>query len=126
MIFGIGIDIVAIERIRRMYERFGNRFLQRVFTDAEIAYCEKKFDIVQHLSARFAAKEATSKALGTGIMHGVGFKNIEVTIDHGPPFIRLSNNAHRIAQNLGVNRIHLSLTHDHGCAAAVVVLEVIS
>ena len=123
MIRGVGIDITDIERIRSLYMRHGRRFLHRVFTDQEIAYCEQRFNPPQHLCARFAAKEAAAKALGTGLMHGVTFKDIEVVVHDGPPCILLYNKAAETAQALGISTIHLSMSHDRGCAVAIVIME---
>ena len=123
MIRGVGIDITDIERIRSLYMRHGRRFLHRVFTDQEIAYCEQRFNPSQHLSARFAAKEAAAKALGTGLMHGVTFKDIEVAVLEGPPSILLHNKALKVAQGMDISKIHLSMSHDRGCAVAIVIME---
>jgi len=123
VIRGVGIDITDIERIRSLYTRHKWRFLGRVFTDQEIAYCEKRFNPAQHFSARFAAKEAAGKALGTGLMHGVFFKDIEVVIHDGPPGILLHNKAAEIAQGMKISNIHLSMSHDRGCAVAIVIME---
>lgn len=123
MIRGVGIDITEIARIQSLYERHGQRFLQRVFTRQEIAYCEKRSSPAQHFSARFAAKEAAAKALGTGLMHGVTFKDIEVKTHGGTPFIYLYNQAEKTAEHLGITKIHVSISHDHGCAVAVVIME---
>ena len=103
--------------------RHGQRFLHRVFTDQEIAYCEQRFNPSQHLSARFAAKEAAAKALGTGLMHGVTFKDIEVAVLEGPPSILLHNKALKVAQGMDISKIHLSMSHDRGCAVAIVIME---
>ena len=123
MISGVGIDITEIQRIHSLYERYGGRFLQRVFTDQEIAYCEQRFNPSQHFSARFAAKEAAAKALGTGLMHGVTFKDIEVAVHDGPPRILLHNMASEVAQGMDISKIHLSMSHDRGCAVAIVIME---
>jgi len=77
-IIGLGFDATDIPRVREVFERYGERFLRRVFTDAEIAYCTRRRDPVPHLAGRFAAKEATMKALGTGLSRGVAWKDIEV------------------------------------------------
>jgi holo-[acyl-carrier protein] synthase len=123
VIRGVGIDITDIERIRSLYMRHGQRFLHRVFTDQEIAYCEQRFNQSQHFSARFAAKEAAGKALGTGLMHGVAFRDIEVIIHDGPPDILLHNKAAEVAKSLEISKIHLSMSHDLGCAVAIVIME---
>jgi holo-[acyl-carrier protein] synthase len=123
MIRGLGIDVVEVDRIRALAVKHGERFLGRVFTLAEAGYCSGKSDPAPHLSARFAAKEAAAKALGTGLARGVRFRDIEVVADGGPPRLVLHGKAGELARGLGVTRIHLSLTHEHGTAAAVVVLE---
>ncbi len=123
MIYGVGTDMVEIDRIRSMYERHGQRFLQRVFTDQEIAYCTSKRNIEQHLSGRFAAKEAVAKALGTGLLQGVSLKDIEVVKHDGPPEITLHNRAEAIMKELNISRILLSITHEAGLAMAFVIME---
>lgn len=124
MIIGIGVDIVEIPRIREMRTRQGERFNQLVFTPAEIAYCLRRKNADQHFAARFAAKEAVMKALHTGWDHGVSFKRIEVLRgDEGPPAIKLHDRAALLAEELGVGRIHLSLTHSEKYAVAQVVIE---
>lgn len=123
MISGVGIDIIDIARIQSLYQRHGRRFLHRVFTDKEIDYCESNHYTAQHLSVRFAAKEAVVKALGTGFTKGIVFKDIEVIKEDGPPGIILYNAARQMADRLDVSKIHLSISHDRGCAIAFVVLE---
>ncbi len=123
MIRGIGLDIVDIARIAELYQRHGERFLKRVFTEREIAYCMTKSDPAPSLSARFAAKEAASKALGTGIAEGVLFKDIEVLKEGTRPVIALHNQARERAEGMGVSFIHLSISHERSYAAAVVVME---
>jgi holo-[acyl-carrier protein] synthase len=123
MIKGIGIDIVDVGRMKTLAARHGERFLRRVFTEAEAAYCSVKSDPSPHFSARFAAKEAAGKALGTGISEGVRFRDMEVLIDGGPPRLLLHGRAGELARKMGVTRVHLSLSHERGMAAAVVVLE---
>jgi len=123
VILGIGVDIAQIERMRALLERHGDRVLARILTDGERAYCAAKADAAPHVAARFAAKEATAKAFGTGISRGVAWKDIEVRRDGGAPRIELAGGAARVAADLGVTRIHLSLSHDGGAAVAMVVLE---
>ncbi len=123
MIRGVGIDIVAIARIQSLWAKHGHRFLQRVFTDGEIAYCTARTFAAQHLAGRFAAKEAAAKALGTGLMAGIGFKDIEVVKHAGPPRIILHSKAQEMAESLGAAQIHLSISHDRGCAVALVIME---
>ena len=123
-IAGIGIDLVEVPRIRALLERHGERFKQRTFTEAEAAYCDACADPAPHYAARFAAKEAASKALGTGIAEGVAWRDIEVLRDaSGRPDLRLHGAARALADQLGVARCHLSLSHTKEHAAAQVVFE---
>jgi holo-[acyl-carrier protein] synthase len=124
MIVGSGIDMVEIARIHQSMERFGPRFLNRVFTPAEQAYCLRKRNAAESLAARFAAKEAGAKALGTGISRGVNWLEIEVIREPGGrPSILFHGRAAEIAQHMGVARIALSLTHTAGLAMASVIIE---
>lgn len=124
MLVGTGIDIVEIERISRSVERYGARFVERVFTAGEIAYCQRKRNSAESFAARFAAKEAGAKALGTGIQHGVTWTEIEVRRAHGErPTLHFSGRALEIAKRLGVKRVSLSLTHGKTVALASVSLE---
>ncbi|HEY2933242.1 MAG TPA: holo-ACP synthase [Acidobacteriota bacterium] len=121
MIHSIGVDVIEIKRIEQSLRRFGSRFRKRVFTENECRYCENFTESHIHFAARFAAKEAMMKALGTGWGEGVDWKQIEVISGQGkPPRLRLSGRAGELC---GDSRIHLSLTHSHTIAAAVVVLE---
>ncbi|MFQ5695326.1 MAG: holo-ACP synthase, partial [Terriglobia bacterium] len=109
MIVGTGIDIAEPGRIRQTIERYGERFLQRGFTSAEIAYCERKRNKGERYAARFAAKEATFKALGTGWSAGVRWRDAEVVnLPTGKPTLRLHGKAKTIAERLGVRNISLS------------------
>lgn len=124
MIVGTGIDLVEIERIQRSVERFGQRFLNRLYTPAEQGYCLRKRKSVESLAARFAAKEAGAKALGTGISRGVNWLEIEVGREPGGrPTLRFHGRAAQMAERLGVTRAALSLTHTGSLAQASVVLE---
>jgi holo-[acyl-carrier protein] synthase len=124
MIVGSGIDLVEIERIQHSVERFGARFLNRVYTHAEQSYCLAKRSSAQSLAARFAAKEAAAKALGTGISRGVNWLEIEVVREPGgKPSVRFHGRAAQIAATLGVMRAALSITHTAALAMASVVLE---
>jgi|SRR5580692_218947 holo-[acyl-carrier protein] synthase len=124
MIVGSGIDLVEIARIQQSLERFGQRFLDRVYTAAEQAYCQRKRNAGESFAARFAAKEAGAKALGTGISHGVNWLEIEVVRERGGrPTLRFQGRAAQIAAQLGVARAALSLTHTRDLAMASVVLE---
>jgi holo-[acyl-carrier protein] synthase len=124
MILGTGIDLVEIHRIARSIERYGDRFLARVFTPSEIVYCRRKRAFAESFAARFAAKEAGAKALGTGIQHGVGWTELEVRRLPGQrPTLHLSGRAGKIAESLGVRHISLSITHTTNLAMASVALE---
>jgi holo-[acyl-carrier protein] synthase len=124
MVVGVGTDLTEIERVRRTIERFGERFLQRVYTAGEIAYCMRKKGFAESFAARFAAKEAAAKALGTGISRGVGWLEFEVEREQGGrPTLLLHGRAAEIARGMGVVRVSLSLTHTREMAMAVVVME---
>lgn len=125
MLVGTGIDVVEIDRIAASIERYGDRFLRRVFTPGEVAYCQRKHrTAAESFAARFAAKEAGAKALGTGIQHGVTWTEIEVRRQPGHrPTLHFSGRAQRIAELLGVKHVSLSLTHDKRIAIASVHLE---
>jgi holo-[acyl-carrier protein] synthase len=124
MLVGTGIDMIEIDRIAQSIDRFGDRFLSRIFTPAEIAYCRNKKNSAESFAARFAAKEAGAKALGTGIQHGVTWKELEVRRDPGRrPNLHFSGRAKEIAAQLGVRHISLSLTHSTTTAMAAVHLE---
>jgi holo-[acyl-carrier protein] synthase len=125
LIIGLGTDLIEIERIAHSVERFGEAFLQRVFTPGEIAYCQrKKKNAAESLAARFAAKEAGAKALGTGISRGVSWLEFEVRRLPGErPELYLSGRAEEVAKALGIRRISLTLAHSRGLSIAVVVAE---
>lgn len=121
---GIGIDVCKVERIAESLTRFGGRMERRLFTPDELAYCRGFKDPMPHLAARFAAKEAASKALGTGLAGGVSWTQIEVVQPGGRvPTLRLSGAALERFQAIGATRSHLSLSHDAGLGVACVVLE---
>src|SRR6516164_237790 len=124
MIVGTGVDIAEVARIRDAVSRFGERFLKRVFTPEEVRYCTSKANTEERLAARFAAKEAAMKAIGTGLRHGVTWQDVEV-VRHlgGRPGLRLSGKAAEFAAALGCQRIHLSLSHTEDMAIAHVILE---
>ncbi len=123
-IAGIGVDLVEVARIESSITRLGEAFLERVFTADERAYCEKMSAPGPHFAARFAAKEAVSKAFGTGIGAGFGFRDIEVQRrENGAPLILLHAGASELAKRLGIIRIHLSLTHTDHQAVAYVIAE---
>jgi holo-[acyl-carrier protein] synthase len=124
MIIGTGVDIAEVPRIRETIERFGDRFLTRIFTDGEIRYCEGKANKCERYAARFAAKEAGMKALGTGWSRGVRWRDIEVVRPRGQrPTIQFHGQAATIAAKLGTKNINLSITHTSEQALAHVILE---
>lgn len=124
MIVSTGIDIVEIEEMRRAIERGGDRLLSRIFTPAEREYCEQRAAKFQHYAGRFAAKEAALKALGTGWAQGVAWKDVEVmNQESGAPILRLTGQAERAAAELGVDRIHLTLSHSARSAVAQIIFE---
>ena len=125
MVLGLGSDLVEIRRIQESMERFGERFLRRVFTEDEIAFCQlKKRNAAESFAARFAAKEAAAKALGTGISRGVSWLEIEVRRQAGEkPHLVLTGRAAARADDMGVRRSQLTLTHSRDVAMAVVLLE---
>jgi len=124
MIVGTGIDIAEVQRIAASIERFGNRFLQRIFTEGEIRYCESKANRVERYAARFAAKEAAMKAIGTGWNHGVAWRDIEVCREPGGrPTLAFHRKAAEFAAKLGGRHVALSLTHTAEHAIAQVILE---
>jgi holo-[acyl-carrier protein] synthase len=124
MIVGTGVDITDVSRIKAAVERFGDRFLERVFTPEEVRYCTAKANPAERLAARFAAKEAGMKALGTGLRHGITWHDVEVVRQPGGrPAVRFSGKAAEFAERLGCKRAHLSLTHTADQAMAFVILE---
>ena len=123
MIYGIGIDIVEIKRIRNLLDRWQEKFLHRVFTEKEIEYCQKKSNPSFHYAVRFAAKEATGKMFGTGLGN-IGWKDIEVLHkDNGNPYLNFRNNAEKEIINNNIKNVHLSLSHEKEYAVAQVVAE---
>jgi len=124
MIIGSGIDLTEIPRIQHSMDRYGARFLNRVYTAAEQAYCLRKRHAAESFAARFAAKEAGAKALGTGISHGVTWLEIEVLREpSGRPTLRFHGRAAERAERMGVRHAALSLTHTSTLAMASVTLE---
>ncbi len=125
MIFGIGIDILEVERLEKQISKVNEGFLQRVFTEVEISYCEQKRNKSQHYSARFAAKEAFFKAIGTGWRHGLKWQDIEILNDElGKPGILLRGKAKTFIEEKKIKNIHLSISHVKEIAVAVVILEI--
>src|SRR5436190_19971409 len=124
MITGIGIDVIQNERIRDSIQRFGDRFINRIYTEREIEYCKKCAQPDIHYAARFAAKEAAFKALGTGWAAGVKWKDVGVgRRASGKPELHLYGEALAVATEMRATRFHVSLTHDQLISSAVVILE---
>lgn len=124
MVAGLGMDLMEISRIEESIARFGERFLSRVYTSSEIAFCQKKKNSAESFAARFAAKEAAAKALGTGISRGVSWQEIEIVRHPGErPEVVFHGRAAERALVLGVLSATVSLTHSREIAMAVVVLE---
>ncbi|HEY2496065.1 MAG TPA: holo-ACP synthase [Candidatus Angelobacter sp.] len=124
MIVGTGVDIAEVVRIKATLARFGQRFLKRVFTPAEIRYCQGKPNTAERLAARFAAKEAGMKAIGTGLHYGVTWQDVEVVRFPGQrPTLKFTGKAAEFAGRLGCKRTHLSLSHTKEQAIAHVILE---
>jgi holo-[acyl-carrier protein] synthase len=123
MILGVGTDIVAVGRIRSSYEKFGERFISRILVEGEVRYCLSHRDPAPFIAARFAAKEAVSKAFGTGIGGQLGWHDIEVHREtSGKPFVELHGKGADLLKKLGGERMHLSISHtlEHATAFAVI------
>src|SRR5882757_1629918 len=121
---GIGVDLVECARIQHSLDRFGDRFLRRVFTDGEIEYSMSMKFPARHLAARFAAKEAVSKAFGTGIGKSMGWRDIDVhKKPSGEPFLVLTGGAEKLAKERGVKNTLITLSHTDHHAMAMIVLE---
>lgn len=124
MIVGTGVDLCEVPRIRQSVERFGDRFLQRIYTDRERAYVARKANKFERYAARFAAKEAGMKAIGTGWRHGITWRDFEVAnLPSGKPTLLFHGVAGQIAAKLGVVNVSLSVTHTAEMAMAMVILE---
>ena len=123
-VLGIGVDVIECERIQHSIERFGDRFLHRVFTEGEIAYSMSMKFPERHFAARFAGKEAVAKAFGTGIGKAVSFRNIDIRKkESGEPFLVFSGGAKAFAAERGVTSALITLSHTEHHAIACVVLE---
>jgi len=126
MIIGVGVDLIEVPRVAAALSnpRTGARFEAKVFTPGEIAYCRRRRSAMESFAARFAAKEAVMKALGRGYLGGgIGWRQIEVVRERGRPTLLLSGRAKRQADELGVRRLHLSITHTNSFAVAYVIAE---
>ncbi len=124
MIYGIGVDIVEVARIQKSIEKFGDKFLQKIFLEEEISFCQCKPNPAIHFAARFAAKEAFSKALGTGFSDGVSPNQVEVVkSENGKVDIALHFETKKKCESLGIKKINLSISHEKETAIAFVVAE---
>ena len=124
MILGTGVDLAEVDRIRDPIARHGDRFIKRIYTDAEIAYVERKANRFERYAGRFAAKEAGMKAIGTGWKRGVRWHDFEVSnLPSGRPTLRLHGEAAQIAERMGVKSVSLSITHTAELGMAQVILE---
>ena len=121
-IVGLGTDIVEIVRIGRMIERHGEQFLQRVYTDEEIRYCQRRKECYQHFAGRWAAKEAIMKTLGTGFVRGVGWQDIEIiTQKNGQPFVNIRGGAREHAESLEIDEVLVTISHCRNYATATAI-----
>jgi holo-[acyl-carrier protein] synthase len=124
MILGMGVDLAEVKRIREAIERYGGRFIDRIYTPGEIAYVERKANKYERYAGRFAAKEAGMKAIGTGWKRGVRWRDFEVSnLASGRPTLKLHGVAARVAEGMGVKAITLSITHTAELGMAQVILE---
>lgn len=122
-LLGTGVDLVENARLKRSVDQFGRKFLERVFVQSEIAYCEGMRDPFPHFAVRFAAKEAVSKAFGTGIGEQINWTDIEIRRKaSGEPFVMLHGNGRDLAKRRGVEEIHLSLSHTESYSVAFATL----
>lgn len=124
MIAGIGVDVVEVDRVEALLARYGDRFLRRVFTDAEAEYAKKSVRQAERLAGRFAVKEAVMKAFGTGKSQGILWRDVETIRGAlGKPEVRLYGNADKYLKTINGNTIHVSISHDAGKAMAFVIIE---
>jgi len=124
MIFGTGLDIIEVKRIKNSIEKYSPKFEKRVFTSSEITYCKSQGDPIKHFAARFAVKEAVSKCLGTGITGALGFQDMEViNEDTGRPVLKMTGKGKELFQKLKLKSIHISISHDSTYAIAHAIAE---
>ncbi len=124
MILGVGLDLIELDRFKAAMKRQGTPFLEKLFTPAERRYCEDKWNRIAHYAARFAAKEAVLKALGTGWSGGIRWTDVEVVRDPaGAVTVRLAGQAKKVAARRRIRRVHLNITHAQKYAAAVAIAE---
>ena len=124
MIFGTGIDIIEVDRIKNSIQKYSDRFKKKIFTQKEIDYCHSQADPAKHFAARFTAKEAVLKCFGTGMTGGILWKDIEVDkLNSGQPVLNLYGNGKKLFHQLNLKHIHISITHDKTYAAAHAIAE---
>ena len=124
MIFGTGIDIIEVDRIKNSIQKYSDRFEKKIFTQKEIDYCHSQADPVKHFAARFTVKEAVLKCFGTGMTGGILWKDIEVDkLNSGQPVLNLHGNGKKLFNQLNLKHIHISITHDKTYAVAYAIAE---
>jgi len=124
MIFGTGIDIIEVDRIKNSIQKYSSRFKKKIFTQKEIDYCHSQADPAKHFAARFTVKEAVLKCFGTGMTGGILWKDIEVSkLSSGQPVLNLHGNGKKLFDQLKLKHIHVSITHDKTYAAAHAIAE---
>ena len=124
MIFGTGIDIIEVDRIKNSIQKYSDRFKKKIFTQNEIDYCHSQADPAKHFAARFTVKEAVLKCFGTGLTGGILWKDIEVgKLNSGQPVLNLHGNGKKLFNQLNLKHIHISITHDKTYAAAHAIAE---
>ena len=124
MIFGTGIDIIEVDRIKNSIQKYSDRFEKKIFTQKEIVYCHSQADPAKHFAARFTVKEAVLKCFGTGMTGGILWKDIEVDkLNSGQPVLNLYGNGKELFNQLNLKHIHISITHDKTYAVAHAIAE---
>ena len=124
MIFGTGIDIIEVDRIKNSIQKYSDRFKKKIFTQKEIDYCHSQADPAKHFAARFTVKEAVLKCFGTGLTGGILWKDIEIDkLSSGQPVLNLHGNGKKLFNKLNLKHIHVSITHDKAYAVAHAIAE---